>query len=149
MPVTPKQERGGAMQSCYAYLRLLMLLCVVFALESCSMLLSCRLGEKSAVMDSAYFGTDQPTGIVTPQQWQQFIDEVVTPRFPQGLTSWQAAGQWKSSGEIKQEVSNILNIVHPNDEKSDEALREIVDEYKARFQQDAVLRIRARACMSL
>ncbi|MBL8529464.1 MAG: DUF3574 domain-containing protein [Burkholderiales bacterium] len=35
-----------------------------------------------------YFGTDKPSGRVTPEDWAQFLSETVTPRFPAGLTAW-------------------------------------------------------------
>ena len=53
----------------------------------------CRAGEQPAVMDSLYFGTAMSTGHVTQEDWQRFLSDVITPRFPDGLTAWAAAGQ--------------------------------------------------------
>ncbi len=101
------------------------------------------------VNESLYFGTDKPGGAVTGAQWQAFLDASVTPRFPAGLSVWQAAGQWKSNaGPIVRETSYVLNIVHAGTATAHAALDAIASEYKARFQQEAVLRVRTAACVS-
>ena len=98
-----------------------------------------------------YFGTAKPTGggIVTPGEWAEFLRTAVTPRFPQGLTVWPASGQWKTAaGAIAREDSFVLSLVHPGDEHSDRAVRAIAAEYKSRFQQEAVLRVKSAVCAS-
>ena len=109
----------------------------------------CRSGEQSAIMESLYFGTATPTGQVSREDWQQFLSDVITPRFPDGLTAWAAAGQWRnSSGELQREDSYVLHVVHPDDQGFESAVREVIDEYKARFDQEAVLRVRTATCIS-
>ena len=44
---------------------------------------------------------------------------------------------------------NVLVLVHPGDSPSERAVREIVDTYKTRFEQEAVLRVTTPACASL
>jgi hypothetical protein len=100
-------------------------------------------------MDLLYFGTARPDGVVTPEEWSAFVDRLVTPRFPQGLTSWAAAGQWQTgTGMVEREASHVLSVVHSDTEENERAIREIASKYKAEFQQEAVLRVRSRACMS-
>jgi hypothetical protein len=112
--------------------------------------LTCRSGEQRSVQDTLFFGADKPDGVVTPDDWSRFLDETVTPRFPQGLSVWQAAGQWRSeSGRIVHEASRILDLVHPDDETSERAVLEIAATYKTRFHQEAVLRVRTPTCVSL
>lgn len=111
---------------------------------------SCRAGERLAVMEVLYFGTARPAGVVTPQEWAGFVNEVITPRFPQGLTSWDASGQWQgASGVIERESSHVLHVVHPDAEQDELAVQQIVGQYRTRFQQEAVLRVRSNVCMSL
>ena len=51
-----------------------------------------------------YFGTTRPTGAVSELEWQMFLRDEVTQRFPDGLTVWDAQGQWKApKGTIDQE----------------------------------------------
>jgi hypothetical protein len=109
----------------------------------------CGAGEQPAVAESLYFGTARPGGTVSIEEWRRFIDDVVTTRFPQGLTTWPAAGQWRGAdGLISREPSHVLLIVHAPGETHELAIREIMEQYKTRFQQEAVLRVRGRACMS-
>ncbi|MGJ0484097.1 MAG: DUF3574 domain-containing protein [Methylomicrobium sp.] len=109
----------------------------------------CRPGEQRAIADLLYFGTAKPNGIVSNEDWSDFLAGVVTPRFPAGLTAWPASGQWQSAnGALTHENAFVLNLVHPADETSEAAIRSIVSEYKSRFQQESVLRVKSFACTS-
>ena len=49
---------------------------------------------KQSECDTLYFGTGKPDGsVVTAAEWQQFLHDEVTPRFP-GFTHWEAHGSW-------------------------------------------------------
>jgi hypothetical protein len=72
---------------------------------------------------------------------------VVTPRFPLGLTVLEATGQWKGAGgAVEQERSEIVTVFHPDTESARRSVQETAQEYKRRFQQEAVLRERAPTC---
>ena len=101
------------------------------------------------MIDSLYFGGAYPDGMVTREQWQQFVDRAVTPRFPQGLTVWEAAGQYRTlAGIIQHEPSWVLQLVHADDGAAEAAIREIRTAYQTQFKQEAVLRVRSKACVS-
>jgi hypothetical protein len=128
-------------------------LALVFALSlsACTTLhgLHCKGGEQLAIQDSVYFGTGKPNGVVTTEEWADFLRTEVTPRFPQGLTVHEASGQWRGAdGAIVREATHVLQLVHPNDERIDKQVTEIVASYKTKFQQEAVLRVRAGTCVS-
>jgi hypothetical protein len=109
----------------------------------------CQSGEQVATMDSLYFGTASANGAVGPDDWSRFVSDVVTPRFSRGLTSWAASGQWRNSaGRVQKESSYVLLVVHPDARDADAAIREVIDTYKTRFRQEAVLRVRSNACIS-
>ena len=109
----------------------------------------CRTGEQPAIMTSLYFGTAMSSGHVTQAQWQQFLADVITPRFPDGLTAWAAAGQWRNpSGELQKEDSYVLHVVHAEEQRFETAVREVIEEYKTRFDQESVLRVRTATCIS-
>ena len=117
----------------------------------CSTLRSqaCRASEDLVVADTLYFGTNKPGGIVSDAEWQAFLATDVTPRFPQGITSWQASGQWRSAtGALEHESSHVLQLVHPDTADNERAVREVMDLYRKRFEQEAVLRVRLPACTS-
>lgn len=104
-----------------------------------------RPGEQPGIADSLYFGTVRPEGVVSEEDWQEFVVKEITPRFPQGLTSWQASGQWLSSTGVPQrEQSFVLHIVHPDTPKDERAIQEIITTYRKAFQQESVLRVRSK-----
>lgn len=111
----------------------------------------CAVGETAAVGETLYFGMARPAGgVVSSEEWAEFLRTVVTPRFPAGLTAWPAAGQWRGNdGQVVREDSHVLTLLHPPDASSENAVQAIVADYKTRFAQEAVLRVRSRVCMSL
>ncbi len=139
-------------------MRHLVLLACLFSLASCSRpagaspaVARCAVGDTALVRDMLYFGRNTPGGTeLSDSAWQQFVDEVVTPRFPAGLTIWDAAGQWRgASGRVERERSKVLTLLHAGDISAEHAVAEAIAEYKQRFSQEAVLRERTTTCSRL
>jgi hypothetical protein len=98
------------------------------------------------VEDTLYFGMDKPNGTVTAAQWNSFLSDDVTPRFPDGLTVWDAKGQWKDAkGKIDKEPAKVLLLVHPDSPAEDQAIQAIIDIYKKEFDQESVMRTRSES----
>jgi hypothetical protein len=107
--------------------------------------LTAPLSQQARVSDRLYFGRMHPAGIVTEAEWAAFLADVVTPRFPQGLTVWSADGQWRDSARrINREPTFVLELVHAPEAAADTALQAIVAEYRRRFAQESVLWVRDR-----
>ena len=110
----------------------------------------CARTEQAAIQDVLYFGTATPDGVVSEPEWSAFLETTVTPRLPQGLSVSAASGQWRGrDGSIVREATHVLHLVHSGDARSDAAVAAIVAHYKTQFRQEAVLRVRTRACTSL
>lgn len=111
---------------------------------------ACRSGEQAMVSDQLYFGTDIPGGgRVSAEAWSAFLRDAVTPRFPQGLSVWAASGQWRGAdGQVVREDSNVLSLVHADDAAAERAVQALVADYKTRFRQEAVLRVKTPSCAS-
>ncbi|RKT87465.1 Protein of unknown function [Saccharopolyspora antimicrobica] len=104
------------------------------------------------VETSLLFGTVRPDGgpPVTDEQFHWFIDEVVTPRFPDGLTVQDGYGQYRdANGVIERERSFELILLYPVGEyrDSDPKIEQIRAEYVARFAQESVARVDDRAAV--
>lgn len=98
-------------------------------------------------IDTLYFGTATPHGVVTEEQWRTFLSDVVTPRFPGGLTTWEANGQWRGAdGKIVQEHSHVVQIVETHAGDTARIL-EIIASYKKSFEQEAVMKATTRSCV--
>ncbi len=94
-----------------------------------------------------YFGLSHPTGVVSENQWQAFLRDEVTQRFPDGLTVWEASGQWKqANGHIARERAKVLLLVHDESPAVRRALSDIVEIYKKMFHQESVLWETAPVC---
>lgn len=86
---------------------------------------------------------------ITEQEFEEFIDTKVTPRFPDGLTVLSGNGQFKdSSGTIVEEGSKLLILLYPFSLASSKLVNAIRDDYKELFQQESVLRIDDLSCVS-
>jgi hypothetical protein len=101
------------------------------------------------VEDTLYFGMDKPNGRVAAAQWNSFLSDEVTSRFPDGLTVWDAKGQWKDAkGKIDKEPAKVLLLVHPDSPAEDQAIQAVIERYKKEFDQESVLKIRVPANIS-
>jgi hypothetical protein len=104
-----------------------------------------RVASEAFVRTELFFGTAKPDGTaVTEEEWRQFLDEEVTPRFPDGLTVLTGIGQFRdSSGTIIQERSIVLVLLYPRETRksSSKKIEEIREAYKLAFQQQSVLRV--------
>jgi hypothetical protein len=94
-------------------------------------------------LDRLYFGRAiADTGLVSDSAWAVFVREVVTPRFPAGITFWRGEGQWRSStGAVVREPSVVLEVIHAPSQSAEDALQAVILEYERRFLQEAVLRV--------
>jgi hypothetical protein len=110
---------------------------------------TCPAGLKAMVSAELYFGRAIPGGgEVSEADWQRFVDEEITPRFPDGLTVQDASGQWKSlsDGALVHEASKRLFVLisgSPSDGTKLEAIRAA---YRTRFRQEAVLLVETPIC---
>lgn len=90
-----------------------------------------------------FFGTEKPGPDVTDAQFQSFVSRVVTPRFPDGLTQYDALGQFReSSGQIVRERSKVIILLYPVADAGGSTVKieEIRDIYEKAFEQESVLR---------
>jgi hypothetical protein len=87
---------------------------------------------------------------VTEDEWAEFVDQEITPRFPDGLTVFSAAGQWRDNvtNKIVREPSKIVLIVLPGKTEDLARIYEIAQAYKTRFKQPSVGVILRPACVS-
>jgi len=97
-----------------------------------------------------YFGSEKPGPDVTGEQFDRFVDEEVTPKFPDGLTLLTGYGQFRgSNGEIVQERSFVLILLYPpDDRKANGEIQELREDYKDAFDQESVLRADSRERVS-
>ena len=101
-------------------------------------------GSSDFVRTELFFGTARPDGVVTDEEFMEFLDHVITPRFPDGLTLLEADGQFRGAdGVIVKEDSFVLILLYPLEDfrESSRRINVIRERYKDEFQQESVLRV--------
>ena len=102
-------------------------------------------GSTDFVRTELFFGTAQADGgVVSDAEFFEFLDRVITPRFPDGLTLLKGDGQFRNAaGQIVKEDSFVLILLYPFEDFRDSSRRinVIRERYKDEFQQESVLRV--------
>jgi hypothetical protein len=133
--------------------RCVMLLTVTGVLSGCAAMgaPTCGAGGQPELVAELVFGRNIGDKLgVSEADWNRFLDEEVTPRFPDGLTVLGGSGQWRDTerGTIVQEPSKVLVVVLGDEARDKPRINEIASAYKQRFQQQGVLTMLRPACVS-
>src|SRR5262245_19775027 len=114
-----------------------------------TVVMDCGVSAATQIRTTLYFGLARPKGSVTELEWQIFLRDEVTRRFPEGLTVWEAEGQWRSpAGSIDHEQSKVLLLVHPDTAAARQAVQAVIEAYRKTFEQESVLWENARVCVA-
>jgi hypothetical protein len=95
------------------------------------------------IQEDLYFGRNiVGGGTVSEAEFQSFLDREITPRFPNGLTVYEADGQFlDSSNTLIQEPSKVISLIFEDTQENEAAIDQIIDAYKQQFQQESVLQV--------
>jgi len=117
-------------------------LAALASLTTCTAPDPCRdVGAHQALVATLLFGLDLPgRQPVTNDEWSAFIRDVVTSRFPEGLTVLDGNGQWRdpATGRVSAAPSRVVIIATDDARSAPGKLAEVADAYKARFDQKSV-----------
>jgi hypothetical protein len=93
------------------------------------------------IQTDLFFGRNIPgNGQVSESEFQAFVDSVITPRFPAGLTIFDANGQFQNStGTIIEEPSKVVSLLLDDTVSNETSVNEIVAAYRQQFNQESVL----------
>jgi hypothetical protein len=111
---------------------------------------TCPAGQEAHRTAQLFFGRnlgDKPG--VSEADFRKFMDEEVTPKFPDGLTVMDGGGQWRGDeNKLIREASKVVLIVLPKGRDSSGRIEAVRSAYKTRFRQDSVLLITQASCVS-
>jgi hypothetical protein len=109
--------------------------------------LACLGCVPSNQLNRLYFGMNKPSGgTVSEQEFGLFLEQEVSPRFPEGLTLFAAKGQWRNGkGRIEQENSRVVEIVCDDTQENHDKVAAIAAKYKTLFAQEAVMVIQSQS----
>ncbi|MDE2487271.1 MAG: DUF3574 domain-containing protein [Alphaproteobacteria bacterium] len=100
---------------------------------------ACSAGEARQDVAQMIFGRNIGERLgVSDEDFSRFLEEVVTPRFPDGVTVQDSQGRWLYNGVQYREPGKIVTLILRR-QKDRAKLGEIAAAYEQRFHQDAVL----------
>ena len=129
----------------------ILLLALALASSAGAQLLDCRSGQRPTEVVRLFFGRNIGNRLgVSESAWSRFVDREIVPRFPDGLTIFEATGRWqdRAANRVAREPSKIVEIALPGTPEDMVRLNEIVEAYKSRFKQQSVGMIVRPACVS-
>lgn len=105
------------------------------------------------VRTELYFGTgpaDDPAAGVDERRWREFLDREVSTRFPDGLSVYDAYGQWRGKGEREPERlrSKVIVLLHPDTPERRADVEAIRAAWKRATGEQSVLRVTQPADVS-
>lgn len=97
----------------------------------------------SLIQKDLFFGQNIPGGReVSQREFTAFIDNTITPRFPDGLTIFNAEQQFfDSTGKVVKQPSKVITLFIEDSLKSERAIEEILREYSKKFASKNVLQV--------
>ena len=124
----------------------------VLTLGGCATLTApaCPVGQEPMRTAQLFFGRnigDKPA--VSEADFRTFVDQELTPRFPEGLTILDGGGQWKGDEDrMIREASKVVVLVLPTKGDTGRKLNEARQAYVQRFRQDSVMLVTQPACVA-
>jgi hypothetical protein len=102
-----------------------------------------RDGLQDAHLERLYFGRNMgDTAVVSDSAWSAFLHDTVTPAFPEGMTVWESAGQWRApDGTLVRERGFVVELLHLVTPDIENRVQRVIGDYKKRFAQQSVLRV--------
>ena len=111
---------------------------------------ACPAGQEAHRTAQLFFGRNlgDKAG-VDDADFRKFMDDDVTPKFPDGLTVMDGGGQWRGEeNKLIREASKVVLIVLPRGRGASARIEAVRTAYKARFHQESVLLITQTSCVS-
>jgi hypothetical protein len=112
--------------------------------------LHCRAPLEPWTQVELYFGRGLGgDAVVSEEAFDDFLAEVVTPLFPDGLSVIDVAGQFRDGeGDIVHEPTKLLIVLVPEVAAVAPDIQTIIAAYKDRFDQQTVLHAEQPACIA-
>jgi len=87
-----------------------------------------------------FFGQNDGKRVIAPAAWQSFLRDDITARFPDGLTVFDAYGQWRDpkTSRLARERSKVVEIATSDTPDVHSKIEDIAAHYRVRFHQQSV-----------
>ena len=124
--------------------------CAATSRDLASDTLACPAGQQRMKTAQLFFG--RPAGAkseVSDSQFRKFVDQELTPRFPDGLTVMDGGSQWRGDeNRMIREAAKVVLIVLPGKSDASPRIDAARIAFRQRFHQDSVLVVTPPACVA-
>ena len=107
--------------------------------------------EEAWTRTELYFGAGSISDADKPdERWENYINDIVTPRFPEGLTLLEGTGQWRVKPDQKprRHRTRILILIHKDTPEKSKQVDEIRSLWREISGHQSVLRVSQPAKVS-
>ena len=95
------------------------------------------------------FGSERANAApVSDAEWRAFVDNEIATRFPDGFTTFEASGGWRSAHGVVRESSHVLLVWSDGAAPTLAKIEELRALYRKQFAQELVLRADEADCVS-
>jgi hypothetical protein len=110
----------------------------------------CPAGQERMQTAQLFFGRSVAgKATLSTADFQQFVDQELTPRFPDGLTVMDGGGAWRGSeNQLIRDASKVVLIVMPKRSDAPARIDAVRDAYRKRFNEETVLLVTQASCVS-
>ena len=105
--------------------------------------------EQRMLVAELFFGRDiKGRAPLTDAEWAAFIENIITPNFPDGFTVFDGEGQWRNprTGHIARAPTKVLLVAAPRTPDLARRLSAVIDTFKSQFHQQSVGLITRDSC---
>ena len=144
-PISPAERMGVVRPALLAAL-----LCVALLAHAAAAEEACRPpAQKPMLLIHLFLALDKAAGpAVAEKKWRAFLDGTVTPRFPDGLTVYDAYGQWRNpqTQSISRDATKVIFIAVADAPDIRGKIEEIAAAYRTEFHQRSVGVVIEKGC---
>lgn len=109
---------------------------------------ACPAGQEHLRTAQLFLGGQAGSTAVPEADIRAFVDQEVTPRFPDGVTVLDGGGQWRGAeNQLIRQAQKVVLIVLPIRRDTESRLQAVRAAYQTRFRQDSVV-VTQDACVA-
>lgn len=111
---------------------------------------SCPVGQEWLKTAQLFLGRrTEGSGAVSDADLRRFVDQQITPKFPDGLTVLDGGRQWQGpESTLIREAVKVVLIVLPSKGDAAARIEAVRGAYKAQFHQDSAMLVTQGACVA-
>lgn len=111
---------------------------------------ACPAGQEQLRTVHLFLGKRDTAWPVRDADLKQFVDDEITPRFPDGVTVLDGGGQWKGpEDQLLRDAAKVVTFILPAGSDFLERIDAVRTAYQTRFRQESVLVVARPGCVGV